>query len=63
MAFGSLGIYGILLAGWSSNNKYSILGALRSSAQMISYEVALGASLIGPLMVYGTFSLREMVHL
>src|SRR3989338_3232148 len=63
VAFGSLGIYGILLAGWSSNNKYSILCALRSSAQMISYEIVLGASLIGPLMVYGTFSLREMVHL
>ena len=63
VAFGSLGIYGILLAGWSSNNKYSILGALRSSAQMISYEVALGASLIGPLIIYGTFSLREIVHL
>lgn len=63
VALGSLGIYGILMAGWSSNNKYSILGALRSSAQMISYEIALGASLIGVIMVYGTFSLREMVQL
>lgn len=62
-AFGSLGIYGILIAGWSSNNKYSVLGALRSSAQMISYEIAFGAALIGPIMYYGTFSLREIVHL
>ncbi|MBI4041710.1 MAG: NADH-quinone oxidoreductase subunit NuoH [Deltaproteobacteria bacterium] len=63
LAVGSLGIYGVLIAGWSSNNKYSILGALRSSSQMISYEIALGASLIGPLLVYGTFSLNEIVHL
>lgn len=61
LAFGSLGVYGILIAGWSSNNKYSTLGALRSSAQMISYEIAMGAALIGPLMTYGTFSLREIV--
>ncbi len=61
LAFGSLGIYGILIAGWSSNNKYSTLGALRSSAQMISYEIAMGAALVGPLMIYETFSLREMV--
>jgi len=61
VAFGSLGIYGVLIAGWSSNNKYSTLGALRSSAQMISYEIALGISLIGPILMYGTFSLRQIV--
>ena len=55
----SLGVYGIALAGWSSNSKYSLLGALRASAQMISYEVALGLSLVGVLMVSGTFSLRS----
>ena len=63
LAIASLGVYGILIAGWSSNNKYSTMGALRSSAQMISYEIAAGAALIGPLLVYGTFSLREMVLL
>jgi len=63
LAVSSLGIYGILIAGWSSNNKYATLGALRASAQMVSYEIAAGAALIGPLLVYGTFSLRDMVHL
>ena len=58
----SLGVYGIALAGWSSNSKYSLLGALRASAQMISYEVALGLSLVGVLMVSGTFSLRAIVE-
>lgn len=63
LAMASLGVYGILIAGWSSNNKYSTLGALRSSAQLLSYEIAAGAALIGPLLIYGTFSLGEMVHL
>ncbi len=58
----SLGVYGIALAGWSSNSKYSLLGALRASAQMISYEVALGLSLVGVLMVSGSFSLRTIVE-
>lgn len=57
----SLGVYGVALAGWSSNSKYSLLGALRASAQMISYEVALGLSLIGVLIVSGSFSLRAIV--
>jgi NADH-quinone oxidoreductase subunit H len=57
----SLGIYGLVLGGWSSNSKYSLLGALRSSAQMISYEVSLGLSVIGVLLLGGTFSLNEMV--
>jgi NADH-quinone oxidoreductase subunit H len=57
----SMGVYGVALAGWSSNNKYSLLGSLRASAQMISYEVALGLSLVGVLMMSGTFSLRGIV--
>jgi len=60
-AVASLGIYGIVLAGWSSNNKYSLLGGLRSSAQMISYEVSLGLSIIGVLMLAGSLSLMDIV--
>jgi NADH-quinone oxidoreductase subunit H len=58
----SIGVYGIALAGWASNNKYSLLGSLRASAQMVSYEVALGLSLIGVLILSGTFSLRGIVE-
>jgi NADH-quinone oxidoreductase subunit H len=58
----SIGVYGIALAGWSSNSKYSLLGALRASAQMISYELALGLSLVGVIMTAGTLSLREIVN-
>jgi NADH-quinone oxidoreductase subunit H len=58
----SLGVYGIALSGWSSNNKYSLLGGLRASAQMISYEIALGLSLVGVLILSGSFSLREIVQ-
>lgn len=58
----SVGVYGIALAGWSSNSKYSLLGSLRASAQMISYELALGLSLIGVLIGAGSFSLREIVN-
>ena len=57
----SVGIYGIALAGWASNSKYSLLGGLRASAQMVSYEVALGLSLGGVLILSGTFSLRGIV--
>ncbi len=62
LALSSLGVYGIVLAGWSSNNKYALLGGLRSSAQMISYEVALGMSLIPVLLLSGNVSLREIVN-
>jgi len=57
----SMGIYGIVLAGWSSNSKYSLLGGLRSSAQMISYELAYGLSLAAVVMLAGSLSLREIV--
>jgi len=57
----SLGVYGVALAGWSSNSKYSLLGGLRASAQMISYEISLGLSLVGVLMLAGSLSLRDIV--
>jgi len=60
-AISSLGIYGIVLAGWSSNNKYSFLGALRSAAQMISYELSLSLSVIGILMLSQSLSLVDIV--
>ena len=58
----SMGVYGVALAGWASNNKYSLLGGLRASAQMISYEVSLGLSLIPVLIRSGTLSLRAIVE-
>lgn len=61
LAFTSVGVYGISLAGWSSNNKYSLLGGLRSSAQLISYELSMGLSLIGVLMISGTLRLDQIV--
>lgn len=58
----SLGVYGVVLAGWSSNSKYSLLGSLRGGSQMISYELALGLSLIGPIILAGTLSLHGIVE-
>jgi NADH-quinone oxidoreductase subunit H len=58
----SMGVYGVALAGWSSNSKYSLLGGLRAGAQMVSYEIALGLSLIGVLIMSGSFSLRDIVN-
>ncbi|HEV2883429.1 MAG TPA: NADH-quinone oxidoreductase subunit NuoH [Pyrinomonadaceae bacterium] len=58
----SVGVYGIALAGWSSNNKYSLMGGLRSAAQMISYELALGLSLIGVVLISGTLDIYTMVE-
>ncbi len=59
----SLGVYGIIMAGWASNNKYSLLGSLRSSAQMISYELSLGMSILGIVMMAGTLDLNEIVKM
>ena len=57
----SMGVYGIMIGSWASNNKYSLLGGLRAASQIISYELAMGISLIALLMVTGTLSLKEMV--
>jgi NADH-quinone oxidoreductase subunit H len=61
MALSSLGVYGLVLGGWASNNKYAFLGGLRASAQMVSYEVALGLSLVSVLMLAGNVTLTEVV--
>ncbi|MGB7218616.1 MAG: complex I subunit 1 family protein [Vicinamibacterales bacterium] len=58
----SLGVYGVILAGFASKNNYALLGGLRASAQMISYEIALGIAIIGLVMVYGTLDLQDMVR-
>jgi hypothetical protein len=60
-AITSMGVYGVALAGWSSNSKYSLLGGLRSSAQMVSYELALTMSVVGVILMAGTFNLSEIV--
>ncbi|HEX7372835.1 MAG TPA: NADH-quinone oxidoreductase subunit NuoH [Thermodesulfobacteriota bacterium] len=60
-AVSSLGVYGVVMGGWASNNKYSLLGAIRSSAQMISYELSLGLSIVGVLMIAGSLSLNKIV--
>ncbi len=62
-AMGSLAVYGVVLAGWVSNNKFSLLGGLRASAQMISYEVTLGLSIIGLIASYGTLDLNEIIRI
>lgn len=62
LAMSSVGVYGVALAGWASNSKYSLLGGLRSSAQMISYELPLAMALASPLLMLNTLSLREMVE-
>jgi NADH-quinone oxidoreductase subunit H len=61
LALSSMGVYGITLSGWSSNNKYSLLGALRASAQMISYELSLGLSLVGVVLVSGSIRIDEII--
>src|ERR1700719_2430904 len=62
LAVSSMGVYGIALAGWSSNNKYALLGGLRSSAQMISYELPMSLAVASPLLIAGSLSLREIVN-
>ncbi len=61
-AITSIGVYGVALAGWSSNSKYSLLGGLRSSAQMISYEVSLTLSVVGVLLLAGSFNFNEIIE-
>jgi NADH-quinone oxidoreductase subunit H len=63
LAMTSMGVYGVTLSGWASNNKYSLLGGLRSSAQMISYELSMGLSVVGVIMVAGTLRLDRIVEL
>ncbi len=62
LGISSLAAYTILMAGWGSGSKYSLMGALRASAQIISYELALGLSIVGVVLIYGTFNLSEMIH-
>ncbi len=62
LAMSSMGVYSVALAGWSSDNKYSLLGGLRASAQMLSYEVFMGLSLMGVVMLAGSFDLRQIVE-
>jgi len=61
MAIASISVYGIVLAGWSSNNKYATMGGIRSTAQMISYELALSLAFVGPIMIAGTMNLQEII--
>lgn len=62
LGMSSLGVYSVVLAGWSSNNKYALLGAMRAAAQMLSYEVFMGLSLMGPVILAGSFSLVDIVE-
>jgi NADH-quinone oxidoreductase subunit H len=63
LALSSVGVYGVALAGWASNSKYSLLGGLRSAAQMISYELPMALALVAPLLMLNTLSLREMADM
>ncbi len=62
LAMSSLGVYSLVLGGWSSNNKYSLLGGLRAAAQMLSYELFVGLSLMGVVMLAGSFNVRDIVE-
>jgi NADH-quinone oxidoreductase subunit H len=63
LAVAGVGVYGIVLGGWASNNKYSLIGALRTSAQVLSYELPMGILLISVLVVYGTLNLNQIVSI
>jgi NADH-quinone oxidoreductase subunit H len=62
LAMSSLGVYSVMLAGWASNNKYALIGGLRAAAQMVSYEVFMGLSLMGVVLLAGSFNLRQIVE-
>ncbi|WP_434779778.1 NADH-quinone oxidoreductase subunit NuoH [Neisseria sp. Ec49-e6-T10] len=62
MAITSMGVYGVIIAGWASNSKYALLGAMRSAAQIVSYEIAMGIALVGVLMVSGSLSFIDIVN-
>lgn len=62
VAIASIAVYGITLAGWSSNNKYAMMGGLRATAQMISYELALGLALVAPMMLAGSMRIMDIIH-
>jgi NADH-quinone oxidoreductase subunit H len=62
LAMSGLGVYSVVLAGWASNNKFSLLGGMRAAAQMVSYEVFMGLSLVGVVMLAGSFNLTDIVH-
>jgi NADH-quinone oxidoreductase subunit H len=62
LAFSSLAVYSVVLAGWASHNKFSLYGALRASAQMVSYEISMGLAVVGAVLLWGSISLVDMVH-
>ena len=62
LALTSMGVYGIILAGWAANSKYAFLGAMRSAAQIVAYEIAMGFAMVGVLMASGSLNIGEIIH-